>query len=520
MKQVKRRHSLLLPSIADILFLCIFLYYSFVEGMSLLADCDTGYHIRAGEYIIATLSIPRYDIFSYFSHPIPWTAHEWLSEVVMAIIHRAAGLTGIVVFFAFLIASVYYLLFKVVRTYNGNILVAILVVILAIASSHIHWLARPHIFSLLLMVAWYYILDTYQYNGRTYLYLLPLIMLLWVNLHGGFIAGFILIGVYLFGNLVSFFISPDAQREGYKEKTKLLGLATVACILVSMVNPYGYHILMLPFDLTSNRLILDNVSEYLSPNFHQPMPFKYLLFLMIAMFAITTKALNIIEIVLVLLFTSMSLYSSRFIPLFAIIVTPILVKQAEIILGQGDWRYADFLKKKSEDIVATDATTNGYVWPVVGILVAVIFVASNKIEYSFDKKKKPVAAVEFLKKEHLSGNMFNDDEFGDYIIYASWPGYSVFFDGRFLDADRMKDYLKVTRLKPGWDEVFKKYKIDWVIYDASSTLSLFLLERDEWKLIYADKVANIFIKNTPENQFLIKKYPDVKLILDEDSFRP
>ena len=104
MKNSRKYISFLTPSIADIFFLAIFLNLSFSVGNGLLNDGDTGYHIRAGEYIINTLSIPRQDIFSFHTPTLPWTAHEWLSEVIMAFIHGAFGLTGIVIFFSFIIS--------------------------------------------------------------------------------------------------------------------------------------------------------------------------------------------------------------------------------------------------------------------------------------------------------------------------------------------------------------------------------------------------------------------------------
>jgi len=142
----------------------------------------------------------------------------------------------------------------------------------------------------------------------------------------------------------------------------------------------------------------------------------------------------------------------------------------------------------------------------------------GKMEYKFDEKKLPVDAVQFMKKEKISGNMFNNDEFGDYIIYAAWPEYKVFFDGRsdMYGVKRMKEYIKVARIEQAWDDVLKKYNINWIIYNANSSLSQFLLERDDWKLIYADKVADIFVRNTPENQSLITKYPDVKPVKEEE----
>ena len=518
MNRLKRITPFLIPSLADIMFVSLFLLLSFSVNKGLLNDCDTGYHIRAGEYIIDTLSIPKHDIFSFISPPLPWTAHEWLSEVIMAAIHRATGLTGVVIFFSFMISLVYYLMFKIIRVYNGNILAASFITLLVLVTSQIHWLARPHIFSLVLMVVWYYLLDKYQYQHEDYLYLLAPMMLLWVNLHGGFLAGFILIGIYLVGNFVMFITSEDSKRDLHRQKAGKLGLLTAICLLVCLINPYTYHILLFPFKLTSNQFLMDHVSEFLSPNFHNLSVkfFEFFMLLALALFAISKIRLNIIELTLILLFTHMSLYSGRYIPLFAIIVAPVLVRQAEPMLEQSGGKFISFFKKRASNISLIDASARGCLWPIFAVVLVVFVAAKGKIEHNFDEKAKPVAAVEFLKKETLHGNMFDNDEFGDYIIYAAWPKYKVFFDGRsdMYGTDIFKEYYKIIYFKQGWEKTIEKYDITWIIYNANSVFSRFLLQNDEWKLIYADKVANIFLKDIPENQSLIEKYSNVEPVIE------
>jgi hypothetical protein len=521
MSRLKRITPFLIPSLADIMFVSLFLLLSFFINKGLLNDCDTGYHIRAGEYIIDTLSIPKHDIFSFISPPLPWTAHEWLSEVIMAAIHRAAGLTGIVIFFSFMISLVYYLMFRIIRAYNGNILAASFITLLVLVTSQMHWLARPHIFSLVLMVVWYCLLDKYQYQHEDYLYLLAPMMLLWVNLHGGFLAGFILIGIYLVGNFVMFITSEDSKRDLHREKARKLGLLTVVCLLVCLINPYTYHILLFPFKLTSNKFLMDHVSEFLSPNFHiaSIIFFEFFMLLALTLFALSRIRLNIIEITMVILFTHMSLYSVRYIPLFAIIIAPVLVRQAEHILKRADGKFAGFLRKRSSNISTIDASARGCLWPIFAVVLVVFAAAKGKTEHNFNEKAKPVAAVEFLKKETLHGNMFDNDEFGDYIIYAAWPQYKVFFDGRsdMYGTDIFKEYYKIIYFKQGWEKTIEKYDITWIIYNANSVFSRFLLQNDDWKLIYADRVANIFLKDIPENQSLIEKYSNVEPVIEEDT---
>lgn len=510
---MKDARHFLLPSITDVLFVAIFLRLSWTAGKTLLVDADTGYHVRAGEFILDTLSVPKHDIFSFLSPPPPWTAHEWLSEIIMAIIHKRLGLTGIVVFFSFVIALTYTLLFKALNSYKHNIVFSALLVSLAMAASQLHWLARPHIFSLLLSLLWYWLLDLYEYENQNHLYWLPPLMLLWVNLHGGFMFGFILLGVYLVGNIGAFIFSSANRREILQEKIQALALITLLCILVSLINPYGYHILLFPFKLTSDRFLMDNIQEYLSPNFHQRMPFRYLLFLLIGLLAVSGKRLTPIELLLTLLLTHMALYSARYIPLFAIIVTPILSRQAMQWLDQPQSKWIDLFTTKLSGIASISAASRGHLWPVAALVMVTISVTNGQVHYKFDPQTNPVAAVEFLRTEHINGNMFNADQFGDYIIYAAWPYYKVFFDGRFdmYGSSRVREYLKITRLEPDWERVFRKYDIRWVICDANSALSVLFSNRHSWRLIYTDEVANIFVKDIPENQSVINKYRQVRL---------
>ena len=509
---MNNKSKLWLPSIGDIFFFCAFLRLTLSGDSWLLSDADTGYHIRAGEYILHNFTVPRHDIFSYISPPLPWMAHEWLSEVIMELIHKVSGLTGIVIFFSFLIALAYFLLFRFAQSLKYDFTMTALIVLLATVSSSIHWLARPHIFSLILTIGWYAILDSYQSKAKDRLYLLPLLMLLWVNLHGGFITGFVLLGIYFSANLYDFVFSTGSKREVAKEKYRRLAIVTSVSLLFSLLNPRGYMILLFPFRMISDQFVMENVTEFLSPNFHVATPFLALLLLTIGILAVSRTALDAKEIMLVLLFTYMPLYSARYIPLFAIIVTPILIRQIQRRLDSFDNRLVSFLRQRSRNLEITDATASGHLWVIVSIVGVCALALNGRIEFKFDEMSKPVAAVEFLKREKLSGNMFNNDEFGDYVIYAAWPEYKVFFDGRsdMYGESWGRQYLDVVRLQPGWESIFEKNNITWVLSGASSPLSAVLLEKRSWHLIYADKVADIFVKNIPENRSVANKYPDVK----------
>ncbi len=508
----KRRF--LIPSIADFFFLLAFIILCFSPlGAILLADPDTGWHIRAGEYMLKTRSIPKYDVFSFFVPPLQWPTHEWLSDVIMAQINRVFGLTGLVTFFAFLISLTCYLLFKMVRRSAGDIISCMFIVLLAVLASSVHWLARPHVFSLLLTLISCHILDEFQYRGKCYLYVLPAMMLVWVNLHGSFIIGVILICIYLAANLKEYVTSSGSEREAYRTKVQLLGLTAIFCILVSLLNPNGYHALLLPFGTVSNKLIVDNTQEWLSPNFHQIMPFEFLLLLTIGILGLSRKGTSLLELALLIPFAHMALFSIRNIPLFSIIAAPILARHADSILKSADGKPIMFLRQRSKNIAEVDASARGYFWLILPLLVVCGLVYTGSLKHGFSPVRHPVAAVEFMKKERIKGNMFNDYDFGGYIIYSAYPAYKVFIDGRadVYGDEKLREYYGVARLETGWETVLTKYRINWIIFSTASPLSRCLAWNNGWRIIYSDKVATIFVRNLPENRDILGKYRNVKL---------
>lgn len=511
---INRLKSWVLPSIADILFISVFLYLAIPgDKGELLGDGDTGYHIRAGEYILNTLFVPKMDMFSFITPALPWTAHEWLSEVIMALLHQLGGLTAVVIAFALMIAASARIFFRIVRLEGNNILLSIAACITFVALAKVHWLARPHIFSLILLLVWYRLLDDFQYRQQNRLWLLPLMMLLWVNLHGGFVIGLAIIGVYFAGNCLLFFADKQQWKNSGKERTLVLGRIFGISVITCLANPVGYHILLFPFNLISNKYIMDHVSEFFSPNFHELQPFKYVLFILIIVFAYSKRKPNLIEIVLTLLFTSMSLTSVRYIPLFGVIVIPILLRHLEHNSISRLKTIQSFFRQRIVNITSIDDMARGFLWPVASIILLIFLSVNGTIAHSFNPEKKPMLALEFLKKNPVSGNMFNNDEFGDCCIYTAYPQYKVFIDGRsdMYGTEQLKEYDRIYKFEPGWESILEKYKISWIFFDTNSVLSRYLIINNDWKLIYSDKIASIFVKNIPLHQSLIEKYSAVRL---------
>jgi hypothetical protein len=512
----------LAPSIADILFLGL-LYWLLRNGSRLLNDGDTGWHLVTGENILRTFKIPYADPYSHSMPGTPWTAHEWLGEVIFALFHRWMGLNGPVLLSAAVVAATFFFLYKFMLYRKVNAIIAILLTTLAAWTSMLHWLARPHIFSFLLTLAFFVILEMHQREKRDYLKFLPLLMVLWVNLHGGYILGIILVLLYAGGNLLTYFTMPK-EREGARKNLKSLAIAAIATLLATFLNPRGPAILYFPFNLVGREYIMDNVVEWRAPDFHKYVIFEVMLLLYITIFVLSRRKPDIFEGCVALLLTHMALYSVRYIPLAAIILSPMAAVRAGKVLDRIT-QYAsnikplkgvkEGVKNTSENVSSLEARPTRHL--LIYITLAICFaVALNGgrignarvMDFKHDKKRFPVDALNFAIEHHIAGKMFNNDGWGGYIIYRGYPQYMVFIDGRsdMYGVPFLKEYVQVARAQIDYEQVLDKYEVSWIIFNANSPTCQLLAANPKWTLVYADTTANIIVKNIPENRQLIDRF--------------
>jgi hypothetical protein len=495
------------PSIGAMLFLCILLRTLYLGGQ-LLNDGDTGWHIAAGNDMLRTLSIPRADIYSHTLQGAPWISHEWLSEVVFALVHKLMGLNGVVLLTATVISLAMFFLYKFMVFRKVNPILAALLTILAASASSPHWLARPHVFSFILTLAFVVILDIYQREGINRLFILPPLTAIWVNLHGGFMLGLILTAIYAAGNFVSLVSSGNRQEAG--GKLKALGITLLAVALAACINPRGPALLLFPFQLQGAGF-LEGVKEWASPDFHAERPFELMLLAYITIFSLSRKKPDFIEGASALLLAHMSLKAVRFVPLFAIIVTPMAaVRAGEVLTRLAESHASNIMKKLAvslENIAARVASIEARSGSVLWVCLPVIFLfviglnggrigGAAVFDYAFSAKSFPVDALEFAVENDIKGNMYNGYAWGGYLIYKGYPRYKVFVDGRtdmygpFLDQ-----YYKVAWAEPGFEMVLDKYNVDWVIDGAGSPLVRALTIRGGWKSVYTDKTAQILLRD-------------------------
>jgi hypothetical protein len=200
------RWGTLVPSLSDLAFLMpmAVLFWCTTGVGWLLADSDTGWHIRTGEWILRNGRVPAVDIFSFTKAGQPWFAWEWLSDVLMAAIHSHFGLTEIVLVSLLVLGATSVCIYRSTVEESEHRLIAILLTGHAMAASTIHWLARPHLVTPLFAAVFCRVLNRVEKRATDdrLLLQLPAFMVVWVNLHGGFFVGFVLLMTYALGKAV------------------------------------------------------------------------------------------------------------------------------------------------------------------------------------------------------------------------------------------------------------------------------------------------------------------------------
>jgi hypothetical protein len=479
--------------------LTVFLvYYSILFAFPnyLLADQDTFWHIRFGQWVLDHAQLPTVDTFSYTAAGKPWIATEWLSEVLFAGAFKFGGWHAVVFVAAVACSAVIAVLcFYLVRHLRFSVAMG-WTVLTALAISP-HFFARPHVFSYVLLLIWLInLLDAYDADNFN-LSLLPILaplMILWANLHGSFTVGLGLLYVF-----AGYCLCQNIVKHNYTKCWPLL-ILVLAVTLCASITPYGIS----PAFMTKEQLDLKftsaHIEETSSPDF-QTYTF-HLVFLVALLLAITGLGVKLrgVRLILFGIITLMGLSYTRGLAMFFFLAPIILARPASISVWWlapqlSETRTSDsdkvsdpalrFLEKRSTLIVAGS------------MAVAVLITVSTwwRGDVSPPEAIAPKGAIDFVQRANMTGNVFNDYDFGGYLIFRGIP---TFVDGRALlfgDAflRRYFDAVSLTDINDAF-KLLDEYKVTWVILRPKAPLALALARSALWDEAYSDEFSAVLVR--------------------------
>jgi hypothetical protein len=483
------------PSLFDIIFVIWAVVVPVGFGFRLLnSDGDLARHLRLGEAMLGQHGLVREDVFSFTKAGQPFLAFEYGSELLYAGAYKAAGLAGVAVLAGLVLALTYALVARFLVRRGGDPLLAYLVSMAAAVLSAAHWLARPHLFTMLFVVI---LLELLQDTSRRALGWHALLFVLWANVHGGFSFGCILIALYAVGEAVEGRLSGDpAPWYGRaRHHATALGVALVA----SLLNPNGYKLLEHVFGFFGNSAILRQTQEFMSPDFHTINGKIFLLALLGVVTALAwSRRRPTLPVLLVLLATiAFALLSQRNIELFALTALPLVALHLD-----AEWRAlpvlrgakAVFAREHAGRHAGVGAATVGLL--MVGLALGGGSVAGTPIVPNrFDDKAFPVRAVVDARDAKLGGRMFSHFIWGGYLMHE-WPEQRVFIDGGtdHYGEKLFNEYIQVWNLDPGWRDVMKRWDIDLALLPPDSRLADELVRDQRWNIWHCDSTATILLR--------------------------
>ncbi len=497
-----RRLAWLAPSFSDG-FLAGLFAWLFLAGpygwKGLLMDGDTGWHIRAGQYILAHRSVPSIDLFSFSRPGASWFAWEWLSDVLFAALYSWNGLKSIVLLAAALILALAALLLFAQLRRGVNPLLALAFTLLAVTSASVHFLARPHLFTLLLMTVALGMIESDRRHPSARIWLLVPLTALWTNLHGGVFALFPVLAVLCAGSALEWRLG----RLPFPAVLRAAGL-TLACAAATLLNPYGWRLHRHVWEYLQSGWIQSAVQEFEAPSFRAANEryFEFLLLLSLAAAGWMLFRSRLVEPLLLVVFAHFALSSARHIPLFAaaacLIVPPELDRlwvEASVRLPRSS--VLSILRRVGADLRPDFARLSP--WLPLLLVVLLAGLPPKTFPADFPSEAFPVNMVNRHAALFGSRRLLSSDQWGDYLIYRFYPSQKVFFDGRsdFYGELLGRDYVRLMNVDFRWSALLAQYRFDSALLPASWPLASLLKRDPRWRLIDDDGQALLFLLQDP-----------------------
>ncbi len=427
------------------------------------------------------------DVFSFTRAGSPWVDHGWLAQLFWAIIFRLGGWQLLGLMLAAIVTATFAIVWKIS---DGNIYLKAFTVILAATASSIIWTVRPQMFSFLFTAIALMLLENFRRRGKSLIPAFPLLVLVWVNTHGGFAIAFILLTMYAVGEAVNAISNQQSAISRVKALVATVGVS----LLVVPLNPNGWQMWLYPFRTVGIGALRAFIAEWQSPDFHQPIVQVFLLLLLalIAAIARSGKRMDWTDLALFGGWLTLSMFAVRNVAIFAVVTVPLLARYGTAALES---QFGELRLGRPKPVSKPMAIVN---WVLLGLLLLAtvgqaVAVLSPAAIAAAERDRFPADTVAFIRENHPAGKLFNTYNIGGYLLYQLYPDYPVFVDGRtdLYDDVFLRQYLRVLN-GDDWESVFRQYDIRLAVVEHGSPLINVLKNAPNCKSEHTDALTEVF----------------------------
>jgi len=489
------------------LYLIIALLLILIMAVRTPLETDMWWHLRAGEETLRNGDVYSVDTFSFTREGTDWINHSWLSQVVMFLTFQSGSYYGISVWVG--VCAVLSMLFIYLQM-KGHPLLRSAVLLFAAVVSSVVWSPRPQIHTLVLFSLMSYLIFKYRSTKQIgYLAWSIPIFILWGNLHGGYVLGIILIGSVIVGEILNKVLFMEFTDHLSWRNIGILSIFMVVSFLVILINPFGLDMWRIPFNTVCVETLQNLINEWASPDFHQAFqqPMLWMLLGVFSLIGLSKKSIDGAELLPLIVFSWAALVARRNFGPFAIIAAPIFSRYLASLID--NWLNTAREKLKWIDkFIEKSSQSNKELKPGFKNLINIILISSllvgvgwkimdvNDKEFVQQAERKifPVAAVDWLETSEIKGNMFNDYNWGGYLIWHL-RDTPVFVDGRtdLFGDEILNDYVDVFSGQFELGEFIDKYEIDFLLVKPG-LFPMDIVENSDLEIDFEDGVSVIITR--------------------------
>jgi hypothetical protein len=449
-------------------------------------DPDMWWHLKTGEVIWTTHTIPTTDLFSYTTNHHAWIPHEWLSQVLIYGAYRLGGYSGLMLWLCFFTASLLIAGYTLCSLYSGNSKTALLGALTIWLFGTVGFAVRPQMIGYLFLIFELLLLHLGQTRDRRWFLGLPPLFAIWINCHGSFFFGIALAALFLFSSYFDFQIGSLVATGWDSRRRRTMTLALILSVAALFLNPVGVKMILYPLNtMLDPAMRFSPISEWQPLQFSDGRSFLFLGILGAIFLLVIVRRIELLwrELLILALGAWLAASHLRMLFVFGILAAPVLSR-----LISTSWDTYDAERDRP--------VANAVLMAVSLFVVFLAFPKQKNLETQVEEHS-PVRAVEFLKAHHLSGPMLNDWDFGGYLIWAA-PEHPVFIDGRgdiFESAGVLGEFGKWAQLQADPNLLLDKYKISFCVLSRDSPMIVVLRLLPGWKEAYSDNVSAIFVRS-------------------------
>jgi len=497
---------------------------------------DAWWHLKAAAQMLEHGRVPTEDMFSFTAEGHRWVYQSWLGSLALYGIYSLGGIPGMVLTRALVLSIAFGMSWIAARRRGVSAGIASVIVIVCAFQTRWRALTRPHLFSFLMFMAFYLILQhilierdseenevepgPLPWRSKAWLLVMPALTVVWANLHAGFLSGVLLIGAFGAGEAVRLLQHSgwsDVIKAFFQERAgsrlRALVATCLMCIGASIITPYGPQILFYPFRLLFGMEMMRNINEWQATPFEMGFLIFWvvhglylLVFLRSILFAFGKDRLKeelpqiTVDLLLAGGFGFLAIRSVRHLSWCMLLAAP--------VLGYHLWRVA--AEHEDEAQTARKARLYAVVVFAMGFSLLLTHVM-NKKAFGFQPPpgRAPVQACDWLEQQQIFGRPYHNYEWGGYLIWRLWPGQKVFIDGRCLvyGDELIRQYLQVKSADDGWRSVLEEWDVNMLILRYQQDDWSHMFESDRWRCVYWDDHAVIALSAEALEQFADRVEP-------------